>query len=522
MAKSAPLFFFRSIALALGHRPPYLMLVRGRLLSFSLLALAACSDTRGSAGDGVAAFGAAYGQDPIALRVARGGGVVRAYQYPRLDSLIWSSTQAVGAQARILAFDPENGLEAYVDRSGAPGWVDLRVGTIKPSRTSKLTVMTSTDAWSIFGVTRDTVIHRSTPSGEWEFTTSQPVRGLFPVQDGGLVVLTSDDGTSTLLKLRPPERTILDSATVPTPTYTAMSPLGDRMYLASGREVVALNSNTFDEVARVSFDGPVIALTTSPSGDRVFVATERSRDIAILDRYSGERSDVIRLPGPAKEMRIDPHGRLLLARPDSGDSVWVINVGTNQVIATLPTAWRADLPNVGPDGAVATIAGRDVHFTIPGHDEPRIIVRDGANEIWHFVFWNGFRPRAPGLDLPVVFPIDTYYVAPTSDSLATPVPMPVDSLPARAPQVVPADTASRTPAASTVWSVQLAAVLSETRARDITRTIRVDGVQPRVVVSDVDGSRVYRVVMGPFASRAEADRVGRQSGRDYWVFEGVP
>jgi cell division septation protein DedD len=220
-------------------------------------------------------------------------------------------------------------------------------------------------------------------------------------------------------------------------------------------------------------------------------------------------------------MRIDPLGRLLLARPDTGDSVWVINVATNRVIATLPTSWRADLPNVGPDGAVVTTAGRDVNFTMPGHDKPRLIVRDGATEVWHFVFWNGFRPRAPGLDQPVVFPVDSYYVAPSSDSLAAPVPTPVDSLPTR-PQVVPADTTSRTPPVSTVWSVQVAAVLSETRARDIARTIRVDGVQPRVIVSEVDGARVYRVVMGPFSSRAEADRVGRQSGRDYWVFEGVP
>ena len=70
--------------------------------------------------------------------------------------------------------------------------------------------------------------------------------------------------------------------------------------------------------------------------------------------------------------------------------------------------------------------------------------------------------------------------------------------------------------------MQIAAVLSEDRAREIARTIRVDGVQPRVVAASVDGTRVYRVVMGPFSSRAEADRIGRQSGRDYWVFEGVP
>jgi hypothetical protein len=149
-------------------------------------------------------------------------------------------------------------------------------------------------------------------------------------------------------------------------------------------------------------------------------------------------------------------------------------------------------------------------------------VRDGAKEIWHFVFWNGFRPRASGLDLPVVFPVDTlYYAEPLNDSLSILPPDSVDTTAAR-PQVVLPDTTVRTPPVKTVWSVQLAAVLSEDRAREIAATIRVDGATPRVVVATVDGTRVYRVVMGPFNSRAEADRVGRESGRDYWVFEGVP
>jgi hypothetical protein len=165
-----------------------------------------------------------------------------------------------------------------------------------------------------------------------------------------------------------------------------------------------------------------------------------------------------------------------------------------------------------------------VHFTVPGHEQPRIIVRDGAQETWHFVFWNGFRPRASGLDVPVVFPVDTlYYADPINDSLmATPPVVSDTTTTARPLQVVPPDTTVRAPSTTSVWSVQLAAVLTEDRAREIARTIRVDGAQPRVVVATVDGTRVYRVVMGPFSSRAEADRVGRQSGRDYWVFEGVP
>ena len=119
----------------------------------------------------------------------------------------------------------------------------------------------------------------------------------------------------------------------------------------------------------------------------------------------------------------------------------------------------------------------------------RIIVRDGAQETWHFVFWNGFRPRASGLDVPVVFPIDTFYYADPTDSLAVPVPIPVDTTSTRPQQVVPADTTARVAPPTTVWSVQLAAVLSEDRAKEIASTIRVDGFQPRVIVATVDGTR---------------------------------
>lgn len=495
--------------------------MQGRLLLCLTLALAACRESRGPAGETVAAFSAAYGQDPIALRVARAGGPLRAYLYPRLDSVIWTSTQPVSGQARALAFDPENGLEAFVDRSGIPGWVDLRVGSVRPGRAPRLALLTSTDAWSVFGVLKDTIVHRSTPSGEWEFTTPLPVRGLFPTPDGGLVILSSRDEASVLTRIRPPERAVVDSASIATPTHAVMSPLGDRMYLAYGRDVVALNASTFDETGRATFESPVVALATTPSGDRLYIATEQSRRIAILDRYSGEHNDEVTIPGPARELRMDPFGRLLLARPDSGDSVWVIGVGDNRLQATLPTAWRTDLPNVAPEGSVATVPGRDVHFTIPGQAKPRIIVRDGGAELWHFVFWNGFRPRAAGLDQPVVFPVDTAGFEPTPrDSAPAPAPVRVDSQAAR-PAPLPVDTA-HAPPPPVQWTVQVAAVLSEERAREVARGTRVEGQSARVVVSTTDGARIYRVVLGPFASKGEAERIGRLSGRNFWVFEGVP
>jgi len=497
--------------------------VRGYLVVLSFLALIACSDGRGSAGESVATNFSGFSQDPIALRAARGGGLVRAYHYPRLDSLIWTSTAPVGGRAQILAFDPENGLQAYVDRNGVSGWVDLRVGSVKPTGVARQAQLASSDAWSVYGVTRDTLVHRATPSGEWEFGVPGAVQGIFPMQDGGLVVLHAIGDDSRLIRMRPPDARRVDSADVPTPDHALMSPLGDRMYLAFGATLVALTVRTFDEAGRVRFDSPVIAMRTSPSGDRVFVATEGGPGIAVLDRYSGELATSIPLPGLVRDLRVDPLGRLLLARPDSGDSTWVISIGTNQLVATMPTVWRDDLPTVAPDGSVATVPDRDVHFTMPGQEKPRILVRAGAAEVWHFVYWNGFRPRAPGLDQPVVFPVDSVeFGSPIGDTIEPP-PLATPQPPRRtAPPVGDTLPIGLPTKQSAGFSVQVAALLSQQGADEVVSEVRDRGLTARVVVSTASGSRIYRVILGPYATRAEADRAGRLSGKAYWIFEGVP
>jgi cell division protein FtsN len=50
----------------------------------------------------------------------------------------------------------------------------------------------------------------------------------------------------------------------------------------------------------------------------------------------------------------------------------------------------------------------------------------------------------------------------------------------------------------------------------------VGGETARVVTSVRDGATIYRVVLGPYRSREEAERVGKESGQSYWVYEGGP
>jgi cell division septation protein DedD len=96
--------------------------------------------------------------------------------------------------------------------------------------------------------------------------------------------------------------------------------------------------------------------------------------------------------------------------------------------------------------------------------------------------------------------------APRADSGAAHVPAAQDTAPKRSPG----------------FTVSFAALLVPERARELAAQIRVGSENARVITAMRDGSAIYRVVLGPYPTREEADRVGRESKQSYWVYEGGP
>jgi cell division septation protein DedD len=222
---------------------------------------------------------------------------------------------------------------------------------------------------------------------------------------------------------------------------------------------------------------------------------------------------------------MDPMGRYLLARPVNGDSAWVVAIATQTLVGTVGTAWRNDLPTVAVDGMIGVARGDDVVFVDPNSGKTVREVTGGAADIWFFALWNGFRPRSRELDTPVSFatrdssprdppPPDTSPVAPEREPRDTAPPPPV-APPAPAQPVSP-------PVVRDAWTVSFAAVLSEARAKEIAQTIEVEGQRPRVVAAQTAGTTVYRVVFGPYTTKMDAERIGRASKHNYWVYEGIP
>jgi len=480
------------------------------LLLASALALLSCGgDRRTSSTQSGTASAGLTGPQPLVLRMPRSGGPPRVFTYPRVDSLVWASVDPAPMPAEILAFNDHAGTVAYVDTRGRPVMLELRLGTMAIASTRRLTGLASADGRSIFGIASDGSVVRMTAVGDWTWKPPQPARTLFPQPDGSMLVTVGSGANTRLLKINPPDTRILGEIPFPAEARTVRSQLGDRLYVATDSGLVVLRTRTMDWAPPVPFEEPIARMESTPSGDRIFVLTEARDRIAVVDRYREAVTSRFALPGKAADMRIDPFGRYLLARAAEGDSIWVVAIGTQRLMGGVRGTWRADLPFVGYDGSLVTASGADVLVYDGETLRQTHRVRGGASEFWFPFSWNGFRPRAASLDEPVRF--DSLIVHSDSADTTAGTDTAVAS---------EADPVEAAPQGGFV--VSFAAFLGADRARELAARIRVNGQSARIVSSLRGGATIYRVILGPYPSRDDAEAAGRASGQSYWVYEGVP
>ncbi|HET9424741.1 MAG TPA: SPOR domain-containing protein [Gemmatimonadaceae bacterium] len=480
------------------------------LLCLAIL-LVACGDRNSDNGantDTAAAGNTATirGPDALFLRIPRAGGAARVVAFPNVDSTVWSSTDVIEAPGRILGFDDDAGVVALLDAKARPVLIDFGVGRIDDDIRVPLTAAVSLDGSTIYGVTAKGDILRRSPSDSVRFRLAVPARGVFPLRDGSVLVWSGRESRSTLSRLRPPSSDVVDSLVMPVADLATGTGVGDRLYFASGDRLQAVQTRTLELSAPIPVGGPITDIAVTPSGDRIYVLAEVAGrpTLVFVDRYRWRIASTLPLDGKPRELRVDPIGRYVLVR-GARDSVTVIGVAANRVIGAVRSAWRPDLPLVAPNSSIATIVGNDIVFVAPEDQRQVARVRGGAAEIWFTFWWTGFRPRAAGLDQPVSF--DSATVA---DSTIVTV---ADSV--RLP--TPPDSAAK-PAGFTVSFFTL---LSETRAQAEAAAIRVDNETARVETVVRNGIPMYRVILGPYPTCAEAQRVARAAGKPgAWIPEG--
>ena len=415
----------------------------------------------------------------IAIRLPAKGGLPLLYRLPRLTEVEGILRGKLPAVERVVGLDPESEFLFVTTAKQELLAFDLGSGRLDTVATGIVQAALGPDGtlYAIDGQRRVISLSRRTRFAWPQPLTALP-RDLFGATDQRLVGVI------------PQDRLLVAAADQP-PTVRPIAAGGDVAATLWG-DLVAVSSDSgvtfYDPLGRrdpafVRLADAPRALAFSPSGHRIYVARRSVPGLAVIDRFERKELDGVALPGPAAALRLDPLGRWLLARPTVSDSAWVVDLPIKRHTGVVPTDWRPDLPAISPDGMLLYRSGKDVVALRPDSLTEMGRVERGAADLWVLSSW-----------LPRGIPATRMGAGAAADSAGA-------GAGAEGPLYVQVST-SQNPE----WSGHL--------ADDLTRA----GLNARVLPPQQpdDG---YRVVLGPFATRAQAEAIGRRLGRPFWIYQ---
>jgi hypothetical protein len=414
------------------------------------------------------------------LRLPQAGGQARLYRVPGLDESSWKEADKLPPMKRVVGTDLEQGIVYALDTKNNLVALDLesrRARTVL-GQVREATVGPDGAVYAVDTSSTVTQIVRRSPV-RFRTKLAGTSRGLFGTMNGALVALPAAD-RGQAVELTPDQAQ--GRAALP-PGGAAATYLGDLIAVAADSAVILYQPQAKAPVRTVEVSGRARAVAFSPSGHRLYIARGKS-DIRVIDRFSGAALGEIELPGPARELRSDFLGGWLLARPERGDSVWVVNATAGTVAGTVATRWTADLPAVAGPRTLLVRAGGDVRALDLGGKTLTTAgaVAGGADDLWLPLSWLPVEEQqqlaAEGTDTS----------AAASDSGAA------------VPGIFLQVSSSRNPS----WANELADKLKSAGL-------------PASVLPPKSGEDAYRVVLGPYASRDQAEATSKSLGMPSFV-----
>jgi hypothetical protein len=217
--------------------------------------------------------------------------------------------------------------------------------------------------------------------------------------------------------------------------------------------------------------------TFSISGHQIYVVSG-AQNLVVVNRFQHFVGRSLSLPGRVSALRVGPLGRRLLAHSAEEGIIWVVDLTLLEMEAALNGTWEDDLPAIAPDGTILVRHAGSI-VAHEGDDLEEVGSGDtGEGDLWMVAQWD---PRRPALEL-------------ARDSL-----------------LVEEDTGRTifvqiSSSRNAAWAQALAAELSRA------------GLPATVLPAD-STDELYRVVMGPYSTREEAEASARRLGRPFFIRE---
>ena len=413
------------------------------------------------------------------LRVPREGGTPRLYRVPGLDSSSWKAEDKLPALQRTVGADPELGLVFFLDRKRNVVALDLETRRVRNHLEQVRQAAVGPDG-SLYAVDTGGVVT--------QLVRRAPVRFRSKLQ-GSAEELRATMGGSLIARIegRSPALEVLGSdqppEILPTPPGPVSTTLwGDLAAVTADSAVLIYETGAEQTRRSIPVAGHARAALFSPSGHRIYVARDEL-GLLVLDRFSGGELFTIELPGHARELRSDPYGQWLLVRPSAGDSAWVVDVGSSRFTGTVAVEWNEDLPALVPPGTLLTRRESDlVALDLGSQGFPvRARIEGGARDTWLPLAWHPAQDAGPTVEA------DSALLAVDPDSAS----------------------------GGSVF-LQVSSSQNPSWANELSQRLQAAGL-PASVLEPRRSDEAYRVVLGPYTTREQAEETGRRIGMPSFI-----
>jgi len=267
------------------------------------------------------------------LRFPGAGGAAALYRVPSLNPSSWKAEDKLPPVQRIVGADPEQGVVFSLDRQRNLITLDLETRRVRPYLDGVRAATMGPDG-ALYAVDTGSAVTQMVRRAPVRFRSKLQgnPQELYATMTGALLARVGDKAPvlEVLGSDQAPVTTTLPSERF-APTF-----YGDLIAVATDTAVILYQTQGKNAPMSIHRAGHPLAVVFFPSGHRLYIAQEEHQ-LLVLDRYSGERLESIALPGPAKALRNDRFGQWLLVLPESGDSVWVIDVGRCRLAGTVAT-----------------------------------------------------------------------------------------------------------------------------------------------------------------------------------------
>ncbi len=411
---------------------------------------------------------------PVAFRFpSRGARTPRLYRLPGLDEVPWQFESPEAAVRSVVGFAGDRDQVYVLTESDVLAALDLGTGRMR--------TIDSNVALAAIGPTGTPVaIHHDGSIASvglralipWSSDFTQLPSAIWAGVRERLLAVVESDSTRALVMAANGQPSI--SQPLP-PGTVAVSTWGDAALVVTDSGVVLLDPADADDRGLIAVEPAPLLASFSASGHRILVVRMDGVLLAV-DRFSLDTTEELALPDTPTDWRADPWGRWHLLRSPDDSTIWIVDVVTWTLVDSVSGGWNRQLPAVTPDGTILVRRDEQV-VSVEVGGEPGAAVGAAATDRWIVLSWD---PSRPTLE-------------------ASESGEPEAALPGQ------------------LIYVQVSSTSNPDWAADLAANLRRAGMTATVLPPELP-TEPYRVVLGPYPTREEAEATGRQLKLPFWIF----